>query len=313
MKISNFRKHPALELKRVPFVGTVLSAVFRVVDRRGLLSDLAADPQRLWEGWWPYTAARRRWLRLPHPTVSVIVATKDNEDTIERSLRSIQQQTFENLEIIVVNDCSADATGEVVKRLQSNDPRIRYFENSTHLGTGRSRNRGLAAASGHYVTFQDGDDFSLPARIEKQFEVFDRFPGKKLSFCNYVRVSAAGRRLTINDFRVRKCIISMMFPREEVLSKVGFFSDASISEDSDYYERIKIAFGAACQVTVFQTLYEALFRPTSSFFSDVKINYESHQAVRYERDNAALDRLSELRARHKLMASGQLSVFVPYK
>jgi len=312
MKLLNFRRYPALELKSMPIVGRPLAAVFAFVDRGGILSDLAADPQRLWEGWWPYKAARRKWLSLPHPMISVVVATKDNEETIERSLRSIQDQTFRNLEIIVVNDCSTDRTGELVKRLQSADPRIRYFENSAHLGTGRSRNRGLAAASGQYVTFQDGDDFSLPARIEKQFAVFERFPRKKLSFCNYVRVSADGDRITVNDARVRKCIISMMFPREEVLSKVGYFADTSISEDSDYYERIKVAFGSDCQITVFRTLYEALFRPNSSFFSDVRINSFDGKAVSYERDDAALAALAKVRERHRQMRAGALGVYVPY-
>lgn len=283
---------------------------YKFVDRDGTVSNYLADPQTLYEKWWPYRALRRKFFGHAEPLVSVILATKNNEPTIEKAVISLMQQTHRNLEIIVIDDASTDGTRNAVRMLQEADSRIRLVVNERHAGTGASRNRGLEAARGNYITFQDGDDYSLSHRIEMQVAAFRKFPNKKLVTCNYVRETADGFPIQVNDKRVMECVISMMFPRKEILNAVGYFDDLSVSEDTDYIERIKIAFGPSCHVLVFRTLYRALFRKDSSFFSDVEIVECDGQKVIYHRGPASAKAYERIRARHQLMRTGGRSVFV---
>ncbi len=219
-------------------------------------------------------------------------------------------QTHRNLEIIVVDDASEDASTGIIERLAREDDRILFLANPVHVGTGASRNRGMEAATGDYVTFQDGDDTSLPIRIEAQIDAFRRHPRLKLVTCNYVRVNGEGRRIRINDKRIMECVISMMFPRRDILGKVGYFDNISVSEDTDLHERIRIAFGPDCHVNVFRTLYLALFQPTSTFFSDVEIVGRSETEVTYRRTARAADAYAEICRRHAKMRAGTMAVYI---
>lgn len=312
MTLRDFRRFPLKKLRRwqVPVCGNLLVRAFERLDQNGLLSDLCADPQLLYERWWPYRRLRRKVLQPHAPLVSVIVATRNNEATIERSLRSLTEQTLSHLEIIVVDDASTDNSVRIIRTMALSDKRIRIIENRRQLGTGASRNRGLQVATGDYVTFQDGDDFSAPSRLEMQHDAFKKSPNKMLVLCNYVRVNDRGVRLVINDRRVMKCIISMMFPRREVLEKVGYFLESSLSEDADFYERIKIAFGKGCEFLVFRTLYEALFRESSSFFSEVEIHEATNSAIKFTRKPEAKVSWQAMCVRHAKMRRGELEVYV---
>lgn len=313
-KIGGLRRFPALEIERsLRRLGPIASKAYRIADYSGKLSDFVADPRTTLMGFVPRRLVLKWLSQEQGPLVSVIVATRNNAKTIVQSLQTLVEQSHRNLEIIVIDDASEDVSFDLIHSMAKLDRRVQVVRNDRRLGAGRSRNIGLKLATGDYVTFHDGDDFSSPTRIAAQLAVFSKFQGKTLSLCNYVRVDDRGRRLEINDRRVMKCIISMMFPRKEVLERVGYFSDSSISEDSDFYQRIKIEFGPACEVLVFRTLYEALFRPTSSFFSDVTVEMIEGQAVKFSRSEQSLNALAELKARHALMREGRLPVFVGFE
>jgi glycosyltransferase involved in cell wall biosynthesis len=276
--------------------------------------DVVSDPGSVIERFWPYRFFRRALgvdQRLEVP-ISVIVATWNNAGTLKQAVTSILKQTHRNLAVIIVDDNSDDSTSDVAARLMETDDRVQYIKNSTRIGAGLSRNVGMRAATGKYVTFQDGDDVSELDRIERQCRVLEAGGAAKFSLCRYVRVNERGERLIINDKRVMKCIISMMFPREEVLEKVGYFIGASVSEDADYYERIKIALGADTEKLVQRTLYKALFRPNSSFF-------ESCDSIRVEGDRISFVRKASVAAEwallrfvHMRMRKGEVGVYVPY-
>lgn len=285
--------------------------VYKWIDQGGIISDFLADPQMLYEAWWPYRAFRKRLFSSYEPLVSVVLATRNNNATIERAVRSLMAQSHSNIEVIVVDDASTDGTGDVVEALREEDGRIKFLRNERRRGTGGSRNRGMKVARGTYITFQDGDDYSAPRRLEMQVQAFRRYPKKTIAICNYVRVNANGERIQVNQKRIMPCVISMMFPRERVLERVGFFDDLSVSEDTDYRERIKIAFGARCEHVIFRTLYYALFRQDSSLFSDVRILEYDGRKVRYERDKRAADTYAQIVARHDLMRKGMKSIYIP--
>lgn len=100
--------------------------------------------------------------------VSVIMPAYNAEKTIEMSLRSIMNQSFRDLEIIVVDDGSTDRTGEIASMLAKEDERIRLIARPENAGCYAARNLGLQHCTGKYITFHDADDISLKGRLHRQ-------------------------------------------------------------------------------------------------------------------------------------------------
>ena len=100
------------------------------------------------------------------PLVSIIVPVYNGEKTIERCLRSIQNQSYSNIEIIVINDGSTDHTQKVIEKYAASDSRFHYIE-KPNSGVSDSRNVGMKAAKGDYVQFVDGDDWLVKQATEE--------------------------------------------------------------------------------------------------------------------------------------------------
>ena len=93
---------------------------------------------------------------------------------IARSIESVLSQTFQDFEIIVVDDGSTDNTEEVVNSF--NDERIRYVRHEQNKGEAAARNTGIKLARGDYIASQDSDDEWLPEKLARQIEVFENSP-----------------------------------------------------------------------------------------------------------------------------------------
>jgi len=117
-----------------------------------------------------------------NPTVSVIIPTYNRAHLIERAIQSVLNQTYQDFEIIIVDDGSTDNTEEVIKEFQEKDKRVRYIKHNTNKGGNTARNTGLKSIKGEYVAFLDSDDEWLPKKIEKQLEVFKNSKDRKLGF-----------------------------------------------------------------------------------------------------------------------------------
>jgi len=94
------------------------------------------------------------------PILSVVITTYNRTDFLTAAIASVLNQTFTQFELIVVDDCSSDATEEVVKLFT--DRRIRYLRHDTNQGVSVARNTGIQAARANYVCFLDDDDAYLP-------------------------------------------------------------------------------------------------------------------------------------------------------
>jgi glycosyltransferase involved in cell wall biosynthesis len=99
------------------------------------------------------------------PTISVIIPAYNAERTILETIASVQQQTFSNFELIVINDGSTDRTLELLNSLE--DPRLKIFSYSNG-GLPVARNRGIYHATGEFITFLDADDLWTPDKLELQ-------------------------------------------------------------------------------------------------------------------------------------------------
>ena len=104
------------------------------------------------------------------PTVSVVLPTYNRADIIDDPICSVLTQTYEDFELIVVDDGSTDNTAEVIEAFD--DDRIRYIKHDGNKGAPAARNTGIEASQGEYIAFQDSDDDWLPDKLEKQMQTF---------------------------------------------------------------------------------------------------------------------------------------------
>jgi glycosyltransferase involved in cell wall biosynthesis len=106
-----------------------------------------------------------------NPTISVLMPVYNRQEIVTDAVRSIQAQTFQDWELIILDDASTDGTFDVCQALAREDTRIKTHRNAQNLGAGESRNRLLTRATGEFIAIQDSDDLSLPKRftIEMQY------------------------------------------------------------------------------------------------------------------------------------------------
>lgn len=130
------------------------------------------------------------------PKVSVIVPVYNLEDYIERSINSLQNQTYQNLEIIIVDDGSSDSSLSIIEQLAATDTRIIY-RSQPNGGAAKARNTGLSLVTGDYITFVDGDDMLSPNAISDNIGYFvdDKIDWVAFSI---KRVDIEGRYITYN-------------------------------------------------------------------------------------------------------------------
>lgn len=103
--------------------------------------------------------------------ISIIMAAYNAEKTIEQAIDSVLSQTYTNFELLVVNDCSADRTAELVKSIAAKDSRVRLISNVKNSGVSYTRKHGLEEAKGSWIAILDSDDAWAPEKLEKQIEL----------------------------------------------------------------------------------------------------------------------------------------------
>lgn len=108
------------------------------------------------------------------PLVSVLIPCYNVESYVEEAINSILNQTYTNLEIIVINDCSTDNTGVILQQLAQKDSRITVFNNPENLKLIKTLNKGIELCHGDYIARMDADDIALPTRIEKEVNFLEK-------------------------------------------------------------------------------------------------------------------------------------------
>lgn len=115
------------------------------------------------------------------PLISVIMSTYNEEKYIETSLKSLLNQTFQDFEIIIVDDASTDNTRQLIQGL--GDERIHLICNEENQGLTKNLNRALKYTKGKYIARMDGDDIALRERFEKQYQYMEKHPQTMLVSC----------------------------------------------------------------------------------------------------------------------------------
>ncbi len=115
------------------------------------------------------------------PLVSVIIPVFNREEFVEEAVQSILNQTIQDFEILIVDDCSSDNSVAIIENIK--DSRIKLFKNDRHKGVSISRNIAIENVKGKYIAFMDSDDISHPKRFEKQIGFLESNPHVKACGC----------------------------------------------------------------------------------------------------------------------------------
>jgi glycosyltransferase involved in cell wall biosynthesis len=127
------------------------------------------------------------------PLISIILPVYNREKYIGESIESILNQTYENFELIIINDGSNDKTENIITKY--NDSRIFYYKNENNRGIVFSRNKGISVAKGKYIAMFDSDDIALKKKFEIQIDYMEKKPEIAMTGTYVLHINAAGKLL----------------------------------------------------------------------------------------------------------------------
>lgn len=179
------------------------------------------------------------------PKVSIIVAAWNSERTIEKAIRSLLAQSWRNLELLVVDDCSSDGTWGVISRIVEGDNRVKAWRNSENVGPYVSRNIAAAYASGDWITCHDADDWAHPERIARQvqFCLENRYSAclsgmlRVSEHGEFTRLSRAGG--FVHDGACRSGLVSLFMSAQLFLDLLGSWDQVRAGGDSELLSRLE--------------------------------------------------------------------------
>lgn len=177
--------------------------------------------------------------------VSVIMPSWNTSNFIAESIQSVIDQTYENWELIIVDDCSTDNTDDVVAKFT--DKRIRYFKNEKNSGAALSRNRALREARGEWIAFLDSDDLWNPDKLEHQINFMNEH-GYTLSYTEYEKIDEGSKPLQIYVSGPEKVNKHKMYNYDYIgqltmmysAEKFGLIQIKDIKKNNDYAIRLQL-------------------------------------------------------------------------
>lgn len=191
-------------------------------------------------------------------SVSVILPVFNTEKYIKDSIESIFNQTYPNIELIVVNDCSGDKTPFILERISKTGRNMVLINNRKQMKMSASLNIALKKAKGDYIARQDADDISDPMRISRQVDfleknreiglvgTFFKIIGKSDQIMQHVALPEKDNDIKfLMPYENYICHGSVVF-RKEILSTVGYYNEKILAfQDYDYWFRIGQKYGLA--------------------------------------------------------------------
>jgi glycosyltransferase involved in cell wall biosynthesis len=174
-----------------------------------------------------------------NPRISVVIPTYNRKTVLLESIASVQRQTFGDLEILVCDDGSTDGSDEAVRAVAAADRRVRWIPGAHCGDPGAVRNRGIRAAVGEWIAFQDSDDLWVATKLEKQLAVLNAAPDAQFIYSHAAAMLPDGSRQRMTPFRIRRqgrvfetlLMYSVVHPqtilvRRSLLDEVGYFDEA---------------------------------------------------------------------------------------
>ena len=185
--------------------------------------------------------------------VSIIMPSYNCGQFVEETIRSVQAQTYQNWEIIFMDDCSKDDTIRRVSELRAKDERIKVFQNACNAGAAVSRNNALREAKGRWIAFLDSDDIWEPEKLEKQVQFMEE-NGYSFSYTGYQEIDSyskptgvfiSGPKHVSKQGMYNFCwpgCLTVMYDRD----KIGLIQIEDIKKNNDYAMWLKVCKKADC-------------------------------------------------------------------
>ena len=185
--------------------------------------------------------------------VSIIMPSYNCGQFVEESIRSVQAQTYQNWELIFMDDSSTDDTIRKVALMRDKDSRIHLFQNIGNLGAAITRNNALREAKGRWVAFLDSDDLWEPQKLEKQVRFMEE-NGYKFSYTCYSEMDGNGKNtgvLVSGPAKITKAgmfafcwpgCLTVMYD----VNEIGLLQIEDIKKNNDYAMWLKVSQRADC-------------------------------------------------------------------
>lgn len=158
--------------------------------------------------------------------VSVITPSYNSEKYIAETIRSVQGQTYQDWEMIIVDDHSDDDTCKIIEEICKDEPRIKLLRQDKNLGAGAARTRSMQASKGRFIAYLDADDIWLPEKLEKQV-AFMLEKNIGFSCVSYEVIDDHGNRLN-KEVHMLKKVDYIGFLTNNLLQTVGIMVDTEI-------------------------------------------------------------------------------------
>ena len=187
------------------------------------------------------------------PKISLIMSVYNGEDYLRDAIESVLNQTFKDFELIVINDCSTDSTGEILNRFAELDKRVKVHTNEVNLRLPSSLNKAITLAQGKYIARMDADDICLPERLEKQYQFMENNPGVALSSCRFMTlknglVSSGGCGGKSDNESIKALLLvtnPILHPgiiaKADAIRSLGYDKNFTCTEDMELWTRFVMA------------------------------------------------------------------------
>lgn len=258
------------------------------------------------------------------PLVSVVLPTYNRAHFIGQAITSVLNQTYENIELIVVDDGSTDDTDGVIRTF--NDERLRYAKLPRNVGRSAARNKALEIARGEFIAFLDSDDYFLPGKLEQQVNFLSKNPNFHMVYTAsgcvesedepikyFYRAPISGHIYNeVAFFKPLTITLPTVMLRRSVLTRVGGFDEKMERfEDTDFWRRIAKHFeiGAindvTCHVRSHKGNHISAFDPVTF---ERAIEYYLQKVMREDGDIEPLIRQAGARRLYELYGSALTGV-----
>ena len=198
------------------------------------------------------------------PLVSILMTAFRSAERIASAIDSLLGQTYRDIEVIVIDDASDDATEAVVKAIAARDNRVRYIRLPVNVGTYVAKSIGLRQAQGEFVSCHDSDDWAHPQKIAFQMQPLLADASVVFTTSNWVRIQDDGvfyARPVHPLLRINPA--SPLFRKSAVLERAGAWDWVRTGADSEFLARLKLVFGRRGMRRIQKPLTFGAHRPDS--------------------------------------------------
>jgi hypothetical protein len=182
------------------------------------------------------------------PLITVVMSTFQPDQSFRTAVRSVLAQTWQNLELLIVDDCSPPEFDALLAEVAGADQRIDLIRMPVNGGTYRIRNEAIRRSRGSFIAFHDSDDWAHPERLARQIAPLLAPPSSGshrllATHCRGLRVFPTLSSLNVGLNSFRRSEASTLFAKDAVIDVLGGFDETRKSADNEFYERIGVVFG----------------------------------------------------------------------